>query len=57
MTIEEFAVICGRYNLEPNMALENDTIVDLLRAIKNTNNDSAKSGYRTCLIRILETEF
>lgn len=57
MTMNEFNSLCNQYCIAPAIALENNDVVELLLDISNTSNDSAKSGYRNCLIRVLETQF
>ena len=57
MTNSEFNVLCQRYTVAPEVALENDSVADILTSMKNTRNASALEGYRNSLIQILETEF
>ena len=46
MSRNEFLVLCSEYNIDPDMALENDNVVDALR---NRNDDAVAT--------ILESEF
>lgn len=55
--MNEFNSLCNHYTIDPAIALENDSVVQLLLDIKSAGSDSARSGYRNCLIRVLETEF
>lgn len=57
MTMNEFNSLCNRYTISPEVALENDSVVGLLLDIRNAGSDSAKSGYRNCLIQVLENQF
>jgi hypothetical protein len=57
MSMNEFEALCGRYLIAPDIALENETIVDCLIGMRDTKDDSAANGYRNALINALETEF
>ena len=57
MVQNEFVELCGRYLIEPAIALENSKVVTTLLLSRDTKNDTAKRGYRNHLIVILETEF
>ena len=57
MTMNDFNELCQRYTIAPDIALENDNIVQCLLDTRNTKDDNAKRGYTNCLIRFLETEF
>ena len=47
MTRTQFMVICGEYNIDPPLALENDAIVEALR------NNASEQEIR----HLFETEF
>lgn len=57
MTKNEFATLCQRYTIAPEIALENNNVVACLQCMRDASNDSAYSGYRNTLIQILESEF
>lgn len=57
MTKNEFNVLCQRYTIAPEIALENNNVVACLQCMRDASNDSAYSGYRNTLIQILESEF
>lgn len=53
----EFLELCGRFSIEPNIALENENVTGLLADMKTASDDNARTGYRNTLIRVFETEF
>ena len=57
MKMHDFEVLCGRYLIPPNLALENPLIVETLLDIRDAKDDNARIGYRNTLILLLETEF
>ena len=57
MKMNEFDALCSQYSIAPAIALENNEIVECLLNIRDTKDASAKSGYRNCLIQILENQF
>ncbi len=57
MEINEFNGLCARYTINPAIALENNTIVELLLSIRDTKDASSRNGYRNNLIQTLETQF
>lgn len=57
MKMSEFESLCGHYNLDPALVLENENVTSCLIGMRDTDSDSAYSGYRNALITALETEF
>jgi len=58
MTNNEFNSLCQRYTIAPELALENNMIIECLMDMQRVGvNDNAYDGYRNIIISILETEF
>lgn len=55
MTISEFSVLCGKYNIEPSIALENEKLKQRLRLLKL--GDDILNTRQLEIEKILKEEF